>query len=211
MSEEEAADIATKTTLQAKDDTGEWELQRKGRLTASHFAEVAKRRASYASLITRLVYGKMKETKATRYGRQNEPVAHEAYAIYFRSRHPNATVQTTGVHIDVSQGWLAASPDGLVYDPTADNPEGLIEIKCTFRAVDTNILDLCTRPELKPTTLCLEYRRDKGQFQLKRSHWYYYQVQGQMHVTKRTSCDIFVWRPRENDKAVERIAADEAF
>ena len=34
------ADIATRTVLQAEDITGEWELQRKGRLIASHFGEV---------------------------------------------------------------------------------------------------------------------------------------------------------------------------
>ena len=44
VSEKESADIATRTVLRAEDNTGEWELQRKGRLTASHF--IVKRGAS---------------------------------------------------------------------------------------------------------------------------------------------------------------------
>ena len=211
VSEKESADIATRTVLQAEDDTGEWELQRKGRLTASHFGEIAKRRASYTPLTTRLVYGKSRDTKATRHGRMNEPVARQAYAVYLLSRHPIARVQTTRVHIDVAQGWLAASPDGLVYDPSTDNPDGLVEIKCPFRAVDTSLLDLCTKPELKTSNFCLEYKSDTGHFRLKRSHHYYYQVQGQLHVTRRTWCDFFVWTPRQDDRVVEHIAADEVF
>ena len=139
---EQSADIAARTTLQDEDNTGEWELQRNGRLTASHFGEVAKRRVSYAPLTIRFVYGKSQETKATRYGRQNEPLAREVYATYLHSRHPYAKVQTTGVHTDISESWLAASPEGLVYDPTSDKCEGLVEIKCPFRAVDTSLVDL---------------------------------------------------------------------
>lgn len=43
VSEKQYADIAARTVLQTEDITGEWELQRKGRLTASHFGEVAKK------------------------------------------------------------------------------------------------------------------------------------------------------------------------
>ena len=68
-------------------------------------------------------------------------------------------MQTTGVHIDVTHGWLAASPDGLVYDPTATDPNGLLEIKCPFKAEGTPLLDLCTKPEF-----FLLYKTDTGTF-----------------------------------------------
>ena len=51
VTEEQSAQIASRTVLQAEDITGEWELQRKGRLTALHFGEVAKRRAAYTPLL----------------------------------------------------------------------------------------------------------------------------------------------------------------
>lgn len=44
VSSEEVKAIAERTASQADDDTGEWMTQRKGRLTASRFGEVAKRR-----------------------------------------------------------------------------------------------------------------------------------------------------------------------
>ena len=150
---QQSTDVAARTVLQAEDITGEWELQRKGRLTASNFAEVAKRRAAYAPLTTRFLY-KFRGTKATRHGNQKE-VARQAYAKYLVGKHPGVRVQKTGVHIDITHCWLAASPDGLVYDPTARYPNGLLEIKCPFKAEETPLLDLCTKPELKPCSFFL--------------------------------------------------------
>ncbi len=49
------------------------------------------------------------------------------------------------------------------------------------------------------------------QFSLKRTHTYYYQVQGQMLVTKQSWCDYYVWTPRNDDGVVEWIYVDQSF
>ena len=136
VSKVEATAIAERTALQADDDTGEWSKQRKGRLTASKFGEVARRRAAYAPLTIRYIYGRMRDIPALRYGRHYESEARTAYEEQLKSNHPGAKVDTTGVHIDTTHCWLAASPDGFVFDPLATNPEGLLEIKCPFSAKD---------------------------------------------------------------------------
>ena len=117
VSKVEATAIAERTALQADDDTGEWSKQRKGRLTASKFGEVARRRAAYAPLTIRYIYGRMRDIPALRYGRHHESDARTAYEEQLKSKHPGAKVDTTGVHIDTTHCWLAASPDGLVFDP----------------------------------------------------------------------------------------------
>ena len=45
---------------------------------------------------------------------------------YLQTKHSQATA---GVNIDITNCWLVASPDGLVTEPTAANPNGLLEIK----------------------------------------------------------------------------------
>ena len=77
---------------------------------------------------------------------------------------------------------MGASPDGLVIDPSEQQPLGLVEIKCPARAEKLSLFDLSTNKEHK-STFCLRYIRDT--YELKRRHNYYYQVQGQLHITRR--------------------------
>ena len=101
--------------------------------------------------------------------------------------------------------WLGASPDGLVYDPSASDPLGLLEIKCPFQARDTSVKDLCQQ-----STFFLTNR--SGIYQLKSNHNYYYQVQGQMHILRRSWCDFVVYTPYDSQPLIVlRIPYDEKF
>ena len=92
----------------------------------------------------------------------------------------------------LQDNWLAASPDGLVLDCSDyNNPCGLLEIKCPAHAEKVSLVDLCTKPELKPSSFFLRYVDRK--FHLKTTHSYYYQVQGQLYITGRPWCDFVVW------------------
>ena len=70
-------EIDRQTADQSLDVSGEWHTQQYGRLTASRFEEICKRRASYRS--TRILYSKQCETKAMRYGLLHESEAHNDY------------------------------------------------------------------------------------------------------------------------------------
>lgn len=51
-----------------------------------------------------------------------------------------------------------------------------------------------------------------GQFKLKEKHSYYYQVQGQLHITNWKWCDFVVWDPQATEKLIiERILYNENF
>ena len=210
---EEIKAISRRTSKQSDDDSGEWESQRHGRLTASNFGDVCKRKeATKLALLTkRLLYGKKVNTKAMRYGMSNESQARRHYTDYIQNMSPDAKVEITGFHINQNDCWLGASPDGLVYDPISTDPHGLLEIKCPSRAEDTTLFDLCTKKDLKPNSFFMNYNHDTKTFSLKRSHVYYYQVQGQLQILNRSWCDFYVWTPRLDDIVVERIDRDLSF
>ena len=104
---------------------------------------------------------------------------------------------------------MGASPDGLVTDPSEQQPYGLVEIKCPARAEKLSLLDLCTKKEYK-STFCLQYINDT--YKLKKRNIYYYQIQGQLHITRRSWCDFVLWTPTTNvdNLFVERVYYDDA-
>ena len=101
MEGEEIDQISIRTVDQGDDQSGEWIVQRRGRVTASTFGDIVKRKAAYAPLVERLLYNKPRRTKAMQYGHDNEPKARDLYSEYLHKfRHPQASVKQTGFHID---------------------------------------------------------------------------------------------------------------
>ena len=75
----------------------------------------------------------------------------------------------TGIFINIEQPWLAATPDGVVHDPSesVSRHNGLLEIKCPYSARHKSLTDAC-----KELNTILN---DK--VTLKTTHNYYYQIQ----------------------------------
>ena len=84
-------------------------------------------------------------------------------------------VRPCGLFVDTEAGYLAASPDGVLDGDT------LVEVKCPLKCRDRAIADLAA----SDSSFCLGLDPDTGTPALKRGHNYYYQVQGQMHVSRR--------------------------
>lgn len=53
------------------------------------------------------------------------------------------------------------------------------------------------------------YKIENGNIRLKQNHNYYYQIQGQLNIAKRSFCDFIIYS--DNDFHVERIYRDEVF
>ena len=101
MAGEEIDQISIRTVDQGDDQSGEWIVQRRGRVTASTFGDIVRRRAAYAPLVERLLYNKTRQTKAMQYGHDNEPKARDLYCDYLHKfRHQQASVERTDFHID---------------------------------------------------------------------------------------------------------------
>ena len=187
----ESACFEEQTRLQSQ--TKVWYDTRKNRITASNFGQIAKRRkADVTKLVDRLKATRYVQTEAMRAGLAKEP---EAAAKYCHLRGNNINMYPCGCVVSCSAPWLAASPDKKVYDPTKENPFGLLEIKC---------------PESENVSQheCLE-QDEVGRLQLKRNHNYFYQILCQLAVTGMPWCDFFVWCSKDDSSHCETIHFDD--
>ncbi|ROJ25243.1 hypothetical protein DPX16_20056 [Anabarilius grahami] len=107
------------------------------------------------------------------------------------SKLTNVNYSPCGLIIHPDAPWLGASPDGVVFDPTKYPQFGLVEIKC---------------PKVKNIVDCKYLQMDNGFLTLKKSHAYYWQVQGQLLVSEMQWCDFMVWA--QEDYFVQRIHSD---
>jgi len=153
-----------------------WLAQRQGRITGSRVAAILgldkyKTADDVLREMVREAHGAEREftgNEATAFGHEHEPHAIEAY-----EEQTGQMVISTGLHVHPAHDWLAASPDGLI------EHDGLIEVKCPFRATYTTLAEV--------------------------PH-YAAQIQLQLACTMRDWCDFVIWR--EGEIIVERVEAD---
>lgn len=165
--------------MSAFQKTEQWHSGRVGRITGSRIGAVLgidknKTPDDVMRGMVRDFFGEEQEftgNEATEYGNAHEDDAIDCYEAL-----TGAQVKYTGQHVHKDYGWLAASPDGLV------GHDGLIEVKCPFRAKYTKLEEV-------PHTNA--------------------QIQLQLEVTGRDWCDFVIWR--EGAISVERVAADKTW
>lgn len=181
------------------DDRERWFEERRKRITATSFHEVANMRnsTSCTSTVNRLIYDFNRDidTPALQFGRIHEELALQQY-----EKHINAKVtRPVGLIVHPDHPFLAATPDGIV------NDDLIVEVKCPKRGETQTLKELASKtPDGKASNFFLDEH-----LRLKRSHPYYSQVQCQLACTRAKFCDFFVWTPKE--VACERISADETF
>ena len=202
VTREEAKQIEQQTREQAESE--EWKNERRKRITASRVGGICKMRekTKRSNRVRALLYSTFKGNKATRYGSTMEGIAKQQYITYQRrNNHSGLTVADCGLFISENNNWLAATPDGIVQDPSNSEPSGIIEIKNPFAIRDKSLVEACAT-----SSFCLEIDKKKNKPQLKRRHDYYFQVQCQLYCTDKGWCD-FVLRTNK-DLHVERIYRD---
>lgn len=129
---------------------------------------------------------------AIAWGIENEPVACKEYCKYMKANcHPNLTTSSCGFIIDQVKGWLGASPDAFVYDPSTTKLYGIAEFKCPYSKRSETIINSC-----QDKNFCCE--DIDGHPQLKRQHTYH-QVQLQLYVERDlySWCDFCLYTPKD--------------
>lgn len=170
-----------------------WEEERKQRLTASRFKDVASRRKNPGVLTKRLLYSVVPKSEAMEWGLSHESVALAAYEESTGNK-----VEKCGLFVDLTRGYLAASPDGLVGE------DRVLEVKCPFSVKHLTPEQAATSKKSFCSVL-----DSNGALKLRRSHTYYAQVQGQLMVTQRSVCDFIIWTPE--GIAIEEIPRDDGY
>ena len=180
-----------------------WKQVRRGRLTASKFGNIVRRKVDTEpdNLIKYLLdYTPSFTNAAISWGKDHEQIAIDSYLIRVRESHPPLTATKNGVIINENLPHLGATPDGLVYCPHCNPYHGVIEVKCPYALRDMHPLEAA-----RQSNFCCELD-NFGRLRLKRSHSYYYQVQGQLAITKRAWCHFVVWTNKGME--FERICYD---
>ncbi len=104
-----------------------------------------------------------------------------------------------GTYIDPEHPFLHATPDFLCQCDCCGY--GCGEVKCPYCTEGLDFKNYC-----KKKSACLQMDGEK--FSLKRGHAYYYQVQQQLHITKRAYCDFVVFA---TSKAALHIVQERIF
>ncbi|KAM7289419.1 uncharacterized protein ISCGN_029548 [Ixodes scapularis] len=202
LTEEEREQVTRSTIGQANNPR--WHKERQGRITASVFSAVIKCvKPEY--LVKGILYPSPDaSSEAMRYGRTHEGTAVSAYASLMAAFDTPVEIRETGLHIHPECSFIAASPDRIV---RKDNEEGLLEVKCPASKIGLTPMEAC-----KDKKFCCEVV--DGVVRLKKTHAYFYQVQGQMAVTGHQWCDFVFWTNNTtvaNSTHVETIAFDKKF
>jgi len=115
-----------------------------------------------------------------KYDRENEETVRQELAANLKKE-----IKTCGLFIDSENPYLGAFPDGLI------DEDGLVEIKCLLSAEDLTAEEaIKTLPRLR----AIFDRNNKNK--LNRNHKYFYQIQGQLNITKRDYCIFVLWTPK---------------
>uniref|UniRef100_A0A8C6KPA7 YqaJ viral recombinase domain-containing protein n=1 Tax=Nothobranchius furzeri TaxID=105023 RepID=A0A8C6KPA7_NOTFU len=165
----------------------EWHQLRRCRITSTKFREVCHTRAeSSAENLAKRLLGPSYQTADMRRGLALENIAIEEYCKLREVNH-----YPCGFLIHPDAPWMGATPDGIVYDPEGQPVFGLLEIKC---------------PNVRSYVDCPYIVIKEGTHTLRRSHPYYWQIQGQMLISGCEWCDFVVYT--EDDMFIQRICSD---
>lgn len=160
----------------------EWHKERCLRLTASNFGKVCKMRSTTntAKTVEHILHSKSFLTSLPPpllYGIENESIAIQKF-----QEQTGIDVLKCGLFIDKENPFLAASPDGLI------GSDAIVEVKCPYGSRNFTIENAIVDKTLDYLTL-----GNDGHIALKPTHNYMYQIQGQLHITKRDICYFIVY------------------
>ena len=180
-----------------------WFDHRKHRITSSNFYSAARNTVEPSNKLKSMYYTSF-TTTSTRHGIQNENHVLHLYETFLKSKNLDVCVKETGFIISKSHPYLGASLDGIVTNNKTGEKWG-VEIKCPSSKFGQDFNNIVMSDKKF-------FLQKKGQqISLKKSHQYFYQVQGQMFCADLFRVDFVVWFGDYNPLYTETIFFDELF
>lgn len=149
-----------------------WRQERHKRLTTANFGDVMRATTDQTKInIAKNKYESkdISHIPSVKYGIENERRAIDLYV-----KKTGNKWEKCGLIVDKDLPFLAGSPDGFV------NNDGLIEVKCLYSLRNCQIV--CSKVD------CLDAHGN-----LKKTHSYYFQIQGLLAISNRNWCDLVLF------------------
>lgn len=187
--------IERETILQS--NCQKWVDIRSQILTASNFGKICRSRpTSKLNIVKNLIY-KCFESEATKYGK-----IHERDALEMLEKQEQIVIEGCGLFIDKEFCFLGASPDGIII-----GSNGIVEVKCCYSVKGLTFQEAIATKKLKFLSC-----DQANNYSLKKTHCYYYQIQGQLHITGKDYCLFGVYNESPgNTMFVQKIFKDDQF
>lgn len=188
ITEDEVAEIERLTRGQNKNPA--WQVERTKRIQSSNFGKICKATAKrdmdkLASSLMEIT--NLNHIRSIRHGIDNEDSAIKQYQTITGNN-----VTRAGIIVDTERPYLGTSVDGIFDDK-------LIEVKCPY---------VSRFKEINPTSVPYLRETPEG-LELHKNHDYYYQIQGQLHITKKAECHLVVYTLA--DMKILNVFPDEDF
>lgn len=124
-----------------------WHHERTLWITASMIKEVCSKKDSTSCkpFILKKLSPTPIDTAAIHYGNRHEQCAIESYKNYCKLNGTEVIVEPCGLFVDFSEPWLAASPDGIIFELSQCTmySKGCLEVKCPILCKQKSIADIC--------------------------------------------------------------------
>lgn len=170
---------------------------RRNMLTASNFGKVIKRRknVSCTNLVKNLLYkSDLNNVYSIKHGRDSEKIAIKQLADQ-----ENVEIKSCGLFIHEDIPFLGATPDGVVDKDT------IVEIKCPITAIKLGFDEAVNQKKIT------FYKKIKNKLQINKNHDWFFQIQGQLQITKSSKCLFGIWHGENNRVITEIIERDDVF
>lgn len=188
----QSVDLAIATKHQ---DSNQWKIQRSTRITASScyqlFTYINNKKPDWDKKIKQYWNTNVLKAKATKYGKDTEPLAYESY-----KKKRNPLIKKCGLAVHPTENWIGGSPDGI--DPLTNI---VLEIKCPVGG-ETSLEEIMISPNV------LRYIKrcsSSGNFLLNNQHMYYCQVQINMWIFNCLICDFIIYSKKDDDFVVIEV------
>lgn len=176
--------------------SAEWMERRRKLLTASNFGEICKKRTNTrcAPLVKKIIYGNnLSHLPSIQYGIKNEECALQQLSVQEK-----VEINACGLFIDPEFPFLGASPDGVYAG-------GIVEIKCPSSLANMNL------DQAKAKHTFWKYDKIQNCYTINKNHNWFYQVQGQLQITKNDTCMFAIWFGENMPLDVYLITRDQNF
>ena len=198
MTKEEIDLIQHLTVGQSSNEN--WLKYRMYILTDSNFYSAAVNRVEPSSKLNSMFYSRF-SSLSVEHGRYYEPHVRNLYFQALNERgFKDIIVDDVGLLIYSKNSFLGASLDGIVQ---CNQDTWGLEIKCPYSKYNSTLSSALTDKKF--------FLKKNDTIELKRSHPYYYQIQGQIYCSGLKRVDLAVWFGDSEPLCIVTIHYDEKF